>query len=403
MPRRISEFRLLAEPLRVWLSEVDAEGNDRWPKYKELFRFLRESLDSSGSEREYKTLRTRGFGPARLVEGVCGYLACHGRRHLEHFLQSQGRTDGETIGPTDLLEQFSALCDDSQIRTDWRRGGWREIAPMFSAALLGVDERALCRDEREVCDLVEWAMTDVGRALAGDPLGLKAGDAPRLLALAEAHMGRSLDEFQRQALGWWEKSPWSVLKALCGEEQVGGSIMLPLRPEAYRDLRNGKLSDTELTPELLQLPSRHLLGEALVNSLPAGASTRVGWASARQVTTLIYQVARHSFAEESAAGWGEPVRVLCVGGTPDVEARLQRHGYTRLGLLKGFTVPLYELEMPPPERLGWLPTSAAKAYSAVIAACHAQIRREYSKERAWPWGGTSVGRGSAAVSHGAPG
>lgn len=138
MPRRISEFRLLAEPLRVWLSEVDAEGNDRWPKYKELFRFLRESLDSGGSEREYKTLRTRGFGPARLVEGVCGYLACHGRRHLEQFLQSQGRTDGETIGPTDLLEQFSALCDDSQIRTDWRRGGWREIAHMFSAALLGV-------------------------------------------------------------------------------------------------------------------------------------------------------------------------------------------------------------------------------------------------------------------------
>ncbi|MFM7161165.1 MAG: hypothetical protein ACKO3P_12425, partial [Planctomycetaceae bacterium] len=337
---------------------------------------LRESLDVGGSEREYKTLRTRGFGPAPLVEGVCGYLACHGRRHLRQFLLSQGRTDGETLGAFELLEQFSALCDDSQIRTDWRRGGWRGIAHMFSASLLGVDERALCRDAQEVCGLVEWAMTDVGRALAGDPLGLAGGDPARFLALGEAHMGRSLAEFQRQAVGWWEQAPWSVLKALCGEEQVGGSIVLPLRPEAYRDLRNGKLSDTELTPDLLQLPSRHLLGEALANSLPAGASTRVGWASARQVTTLIYQVARHSFAEESADGWGEPVRVLCVGGTPDVEERLQRHGYTRLGPLKGFTVPLFELEMPAPERSGWLPTSAAKAYSAVIAACHAHIRRE---------------------------
>lgn len=375
MPRRISEFRLLAETLRVWLSEVDEAGGDRWPKYKELFRFLRESLDWSGSEREYKTLRTRGYGPARLVEGVCSYLACHGRRHLVQFLKTQGRCDGETIGTTELLEQFSALCDESQIRMDWRRGGWRDMGLMFSAAVIGVDERAMCRSERDVRELVQWAMTDVGRAVAGDPLGLHGGDPARYLALGEAHMGRSLAEFQQQAIGWWDQSPWSVLKALCGEEQVGGSIVLPLRPEAYRDLRSGKLSDTELTPDLLQFPSRYLLGEALANSLPSSARTRVGWATARQVTTLIYQIARLSFTSSASDGWGEPVRVICVGGTPDVELRLERHGYTRIGPLKGFSVPLYEMEMPAPEGPGWFPTSATKAYSSIIAACHAQLRR----------------------------
>jgi hypothetical protein len=292
------------------------------------------------------------------------------------FLSLQGRCDGETIGTTEFLEQFSALCDDTQIRTDWRRGGWRGMTMMFSAALIGVDERALCRSEQEVRDLVQWAMTDVGRAVAGDPLGLKGGDPARFLEIGETHMGRSLAEFQRQAIGWWEESPWSVLKALCGEEQVGGSVVLPLRPEAYRDLRSGKLSDKEITPDLLQVPSRYVLGEALANSLPATARSRIGWATARQVTTMIYQVARLSFASPFNQGRGEPVRVICVGGTPDVESRLERHGYTRIGLLKGFSVPLYEMEMPAPEELGWFPTSAAKAYSAIIGACHAQLRRE---------------------------
>jgi hypothetical protein len=54
---------------------VDAEGDDRWPKYKQLFRHLRESLDWSGSEREYKTLRQLGYWPARLVEGFLAICA----------------------------------------------------------------------------------------------------------------------------------------------------------------------------------------------------------------------------------------------------------------------------------------------------------------------------------------
>ena len=375
MPRRITEFRLLAEPLRTWLSEPDSVGDDRWPKYKLIFRHLRESLDWSGSEREYKTLRQQGYGPARLVEGVLGYLCLHARRHVVQFVASQGRGDGEVITPAELLEQYSANCDESQIQTDWRREGWRKLTGMFSAALMGVDERSLCRSEQEVRNLVQWAMTDVGRGVAGDPLGLQPRDPLQFLALGEAHMNRSLSEFQEQALGWWGESPWSVLKAVCGEEQVGGSIVLPLRREAYNDLRNGRLSDHEITPDLIQLPSRYFLGEALASSLPKSLRTRVGWASARQMTTLIYQVARQSFTTYPAGGAGEPIQILCVGGTPEMEQRLERHGYTPVGPLKGFDVPLCELIMPAPETLGWFPTSAGKAYAAIIGTCHAQMRR----------------------------
>ncbi|MFN9200924.1 MAG: hypothetical protein ACK5WR_22850 [Planctomycetaceae bacterium] len=375
MPRRITEFRLLAESLRAWLSEVDAEGDDRWPKYKQLFRHLRESLDWSGSEREYKTLRQLGYGPARLVEGVLGYLCLNARRHVVQFLGSQGRTDGETISAGELVEQYSANCDESQIQTDWRGEGWRRLTGMFSAALLGVDERSLCRSEQEVRELVRWTVIDVGRGLAGDPQGLQPRDPAEFLARGEAHMGRSVAMFQDQVLAWWEQSPWSVLKAVCGEEQVGGSVMLPLRREAYHDLRDGRLSDLELSPDLIQVPSRYFLGEALASSLPKSVRTRVGWASARQMTTIIYQVARQSFTTNPAEGAGEPIHILCVGGTPEMEQRLQRHGYTPVAPLKGFDVRLYELVMPSPETQGWFPTSAGKAYAAVISACHAQMRQ----------------------------
>ena len=91
--------------------------------------------------------------------------------------------------------------------------------------------------------------------------------------------------------------------------------------------------------------------------------------SIRQMTTLIYQVARQSFTTYPAGGAGEPIQILCVGGTPEMEQRLERHGYTPVGPLKGFDVPLCELIMPAPETLGWFPTSAGKAYAAIIGTC----------------------------------
>lgn len=375
MPRRISEFRLLAEPLRAYLSEPDVEGNDRWPKYKELFRFLRESLDWSGSEREYKALKKNGAGPARLVEGLLEYLCLNARRRVVEF---SGRVGGEpphSLTHLELIERYSSLCDESQVRTDWRREGWRGLSGMFAAALLGVDERCLCRSADEVRDLVRWAMTDVGRALDGDPLGKSSGDEAHHLATAETHMRRSLAHFQSQAMDWWEACPWTVLKAVYGDEIVGGSIVLPLRRECYERLCAEQLSDLEVTADCLQYPSRWLLGEAIANSIPRATGVRVGWASARQVTTIVYQVARLSYAPPGNPVAGLPISVTCVGGTPDASERLRRHGYREIGLLKGFDVPLYELVMPAPEKHGWLPTSAGKAYSSIVSVCHSQIRQ----------------------------
>lgn len=376
MPRRIAEYRLLDESLRVYLGELDQFGDDGWPKYKELFAFLRERLDWSGSEREYKLLKRHGTAPARLVEGLFEYLCANSRRRVDAWMSRAGPRGLEPPGPQLLLEQFSSLCDESQVRTDWRRGGWRGLSAMFAASLIGQEERYLCRSSNEVRSLVRWAMADVGRALAGDPLGLRGDPEAECLALAEKQMKRSLAHFQEQAIGWWDACPWTVLKAIYGDEQVGGSIMLPLTPEAYRQLRQGDISDLDLTPGHLQFPSRWMLGEGLINSFPNPTGARLGWVTARQVTTIIYQVARMSYASDPVAGAGRPIEVLCVGGTPDVCQRLLRHGYLPVGPLKGFDVELYEQILPAPESGGWLPTSAAQAYSGVIAACHSRIRND---------------------------
>jgi hypothetical protein len=168
MPRRIGEFRLLAEKVRLWLNDRDGEGRDRWPKYKELFRYLRQTCDWSGSEREYKVLRNRGYGPAMLVEGLFGYLTAYSRATLDNFLKSVGRTDGMAISARELRDEYSSVCDHAQIRTDWRSQGWRGLADMFSAALFGIDDRSLCRSAAEVCEIARWIMADVGRSVAGE-------------------------------------------------------------------------------------------------------------------------------------------------------------------------------------------------------------------------------------------
>ena len=374
MPRRIGEFRLLAEKVRLWLNDRDGEGRDRWPKYKELFRYLRQTCDWSGSEREYKVLRNRGYGPAMLVEGLFGYLTAYSRATLDNFLKSVGRTDGMAISARELRDEYSSVCDHAQIRTDWRSQGWRGLADMFSAALFGIDDRSLCRSAAEVCEIARWIMADVGRSVAGEEFD-HTGSAEAYVEVAVKHMQRSLSAYESMAMGWWDVAPWSVAKAMCGEDQVGGSIVLPLRPTVYRDLLRGKLSDSEIEPDMLETPSRHILGEGITTSLPGSGRTRLGWATARQMTTIIYQVARLTLFPLSMEPTNDPLRLLCVGGTTDFAHRLERHGYRRMGWLKSHNVPLYELEIPPPEQRSWFPTSAARAYSGVIGACQAHIRR----------------------------
>lgn len=374
MPKRITEYRLLDDSLRLYLSEHDQFGDDGWPKYKELFAYVREQLDWNASEREYKSLKRHGTAPAKLVEGLLRYLGQNSRRRLVEFGIRQGVPETQVATPTYLLEQFSSLCDGEQVSTNWRAGGWRNLSAMFAAAFIGDESRFLCRESREISELCRWVMSDVGRLLADAEQGAHGLSEESLIAVAERKMQRTLAEYIGQVAGWWAECPWTVMHALYGDEIVGGSVVLPLCPSIYRKLRDQQISDLDIRPEDIQYPSRWLLAEAMTTSFGESSRLRIGWVTARQVATIIFQAARLSWAVDTREGAGQPIHVLCIGGTSEACERLKRHGYAQIGILHGFDVPLFELVWPAPESNGWLPTSAAQAYSGVIAACYARIR-----------------------------
>jgi hypothetical protein len=374
VPRRIGDYRVLNESLRQLLSRVDSEGSDAWPTYTKLFRFLRSQLGQGGSEREYAALKVSGQGPSSLVQGLLLYLQQFQPAKLREAL---GSGDDESVVPqhaTELVETFSSICLESQVQSDWSLlDAWRVIPEVVAFAATGGTESLLCRDSTEVEHLARDVFLGVGRSVWKEVGSAQPADEDRLLELATQRMQRSLAQYQSQARDWWGACEWTVLKAICGGMPVGGSVFLPLYESVYRKLREGTRNDLEIGPEDLVFPSRWLFMHGLVARPVDGVNAKIGWVTARQLLTVYYQGARLAYTRNPREGAGEPVRILCIGGTEYSRNKLARHGYQRLGMMKGFDVPLYELVAPPPEARPWLPRTPAETLSLVMAAFFHEI------------------------------
>jgi hypothetical protein len=351
------------------LSQVDAEGGDGWPTYTRLFRFLRSQLGQGGSEREYAALKVSGEGPASLVQGLLLYLRQFQPAKLREALGSQGTESVVPQDATELVETFSTICLESQVQSDWSLlDAWRVIPEVVAFAATGGTDSLLCRDSTDVEHLAREVFVGVGRSVWKEVGSEQPADEDRLLELATQRMGRTLAQYQSQARDWWGACEWTVLKAICGGIPVGGSVFLPLYESVYRKLRDGTRNDLEIGPEDLVFPSRWLFMHGLVARPVVGVNAKIGWVTARQLLTVYYQGARLAYTQNPREGAGEPVRILCVGGTEYSRGKLERHGYQRLGPMKGFDVPLYELVAPAPEARPWLPRTPAETLSLVMAA-----------------------------------
>ena len=375
MPRQILEYRLLDDSLRELLSEGFETGDVLWPKYGQLFKFLRENLDRNGSEREYAVLRRDGTGPAPLVEGLIEYLLRFDQTRLVTRGEKRQLFKEENLSARWIQENLTSLCSAEQVDIDWRdKDHWRLLPSIFSATFLGDESQLIFRTGPEVDHAARWFMKDVGRGVSPENYDEDPQADERYLALGAAWMKRSLASHQEQWREWWKACPWSIAKATYGGDVVGVGGVLPLDASVYERLRSGKISDFDIRGSDLLQPSRYLHVNALTSTYSQGIRARIGWVTARQITTLIYQAARVSWTENAAEGAGQPIRLLAIGGIPANCKRLERHGYTRVGTLYGFDVPLYELIMPAPETAGWFPRSASHAYAAIIAACYSHIR-----------------------------
>lgn len=374
MPRRIGEYRVLNELLRRLLSQVDETGCDGWPTYTKLFRFVRSRLGQGGSERAYAALKASGQGPAVLVRGLLLYLQQFQPAQLAVAGDAARNATWSTADDAELVEAFSTICLESQVQADWSLlDAWRSIPEVVAFAATGGTESLLCTNLNEVETLTRDIFLGVGRSVRKEVASDEPDDEARLLDLAAQRMQRTLGQYQAQAREWWGACEWTVLKAICGGIPVGGSVFLPLYESVYRKLREGTRNDLEIGPEDLMFPSRWLFMHGLVARPVDGVNARIGWVTARQLLTVYYQGARLAYTRDPHEGAGQPVRILCVGGTEYSRQKLERHGYQRLGNMPGFDVPLYEMVAPAPEARPWLPRTPAETLSLVMAAFFHEI------------------------------
>ncbi len=210
-------------------------------------------------------------------------------------------------------------------------------------------------------------------------------------------MGRSVSHYREQLSNWWKACPWTITYAICGgETKVGASVVLPLSISAYQAVREGALSDLHIEPDHLEQPSRSLFVNAVTNSYETLPNSRIGWITARQFSSVMYQAAKLAWSPDSNAHAGQPIQVMCVGRHSSLKAS-PATGYKQVGTLKPFDVPLFEILWPDPDSAPWLPCSAGHAYSSVIAACFAHlgpIQQILNSESATlPWCNLSNGSG----------
>ena len=379
MPRYTQTFRLLHNNLRQFLAQRDSFGDEAWPKYRQLFEFLRLRLDWNASEREYRLLKTQALGPARLVEGLVAYLIEHRSKELNALVDYDRSGDPESNRAQYLLDQCTTVVDKDLIRTDWRyHDTWRILPTLVAGAHAGCEDEMLVRDSTEFTSVSAWILGDVGRALHKERGFADRADAvlaAEYLQSAERHMGRTCSRFAEQLHGWWIRCGHSVMYACAGAEPVGVSVILPLEASVWYAVREGRLSDLEITGPHVVANSRFLLVLAMTTSWRNSACCRTGWVTARQLAGILFQAARLSWLENVCDSKGEDIRILAVGGTAYAVERLERHGYAKIGKLKDFDVPLYELSVPDPANLPWLPRSPRHALSLVFSALHLYLAR----------------------------
>ena len=178
-------------------------------------------------------------------------------------------------------------------------------------------------------------------------------------------VGDTASEFADMIAGFWRSIPecaWLVHKR---KRLIGGSIILPLTPQAYERLHDGSIFDTALNPETdLTLPSRHFYVMAMT-ILPEIAKPRLpGLRTASQIRKILQHVAVLLGDE---APQDTPVRLLTAVGPKDDEKAVERQGFTRLNRhLYSTQCPLFEMITPAPETTISDYSSAASTLATLI-------------------------------------
>lgn len=249
--------RYLQTEIRALIASRDA-----WPHFKSFVVWLRAKGKGIGGDR-YTRLRNVGAAPLDLIQEMVAYhlhMADQPGSERERartflaILAELGMADPSSVTPKVIAE---AIC---QKQEDYLGVGSESFRMALDTGVALSPAISPTATDDEIRNIVRWIYVNLARRVAPSSPPLSSNDA---IALSEDIISVPLADYQKRTLCWRQKYPWVVAPVRVRNILVGAPIVLPLRRAVYDEIRAGKRFASEVTADDLQIPSQHLIVEAV--------------------------------------------------------------------------------------------------------------------------------------------
>ncbi|MFN0007202.1 MAG: hypothetical protein ACKVXR_04780 [Planctomycetota bacterium] len=322
-------YRAFTQEYRDYL---DRRGG--WPPDSRLSEWFKETCGYKGGT---NTAMRRGeLAPEKYTHGFVQLLV-RGDDDVELRQARLATTDFvsrfgiEELSPATAGAVLGHICDpavekpeepDSYI--DYLGKRIHRIADI--APLLGrLDSHVRGCPAEQIPEAIRWMYVRVAHSTAAEGRSLHQDKA---IGFAQIFMGIEKDRYAANARRWAEANPWTVVRAWQKGTPVGVSIVLPVTASFYRAVLDGEQTPYQCRPEDIQVPSTHLILEAVAEKPEALGTSRLN-PTRSLIVCLLFQLA--ALSRCNRFNTRTEIRMLSFAGTPKNEERMTRTGFVPTG------------------------------------------------------------------------
>lgn len=196
-----------------------------------------------------------------------------------------------------------------------------------------------------IAEAVRWMYVRVAQSTAPTGPSLSHADAIRF---AEEYIGLALGDYCERVRRWSEINPWIVLLSWHKDKAVGMHIALPVTPQTYQQIVDGKKTPYDCTEADFTIPSLHLVFESIAEK-PEFVGRQEPNPTRSLRASSIFQIAALARCNRLRAP--DTLRILTFAGTPLNEERsrsvgfVQKEGRVMRHPNPSTQLKLYELEV----------------------------------------------------------
>lgn len=255
------------------------------------------------------------------------------RAMINDFLRSRGIVDPDTAEDDVIL---NAICKPAgEEENDWIIAGIKGIGHLFDTRRSVSDICEPCNNAREVMQAVRWQYIDCGRLRARDS-HLRPQEA---IAITEALAQLQMKYHQERIIGWSKIQKRLVMMVMGDKTPIAMSLVLPLKPDTWHELRSGFRMSWSITPRELEVPSNYLFHDMLAQR-PVDESGEARAYTRPSMLTALRQYGTLAAIDDPLT---TDLHILSIATNALARRRLEGLGYKPVGTkMGGCDVDFYE-------------------------------------------------------------